>query len=90
MKTTSDQLRALAKAAASLASAIDSSSKASDRRRELGTDCTRARMTTANAHWMRCAEDRDRKQSTFDAALIDAFPWIEDDAALARCKVGAA
>lgn len=62
-------LRSLAKAAKELATAIDASLRAADHRASLGIDCTRARMTTANAKWMRAAEDRDRKQVEFDAAL---------------------
>lgn len=83
MKTAPNHLRALAKAAVSLAAAIEASSKAADRRKDLGTDCTRARMTTANARWMTLAEDRDRKQAAFDEAMLEAFPWL-DGAAVAE------
>lgn len=62
-------LRVLAKAASALASAIDDSAKAADKRLALGTDCTRARIIAANVRWETAAEDRDRKRLAFCAAL---------------------
>ena len=64
-----EALIAVSKAARELAKATEASWRASEHRCALGIDCSRAKMTTANARWMRAAEERDRKQAEFDAAL---------------------
>ena len=51
-----------------LAKADAASKKAAAARGALGPDATRARMTTANARWMRAAEYRDRVLARLDAA----------------------
>jgi hypothetical protein len=44
------------------------SDRASEARRALPPGSSRARVTTANARWMRAAEERDRVQKLLDAA----------------------
>lgn len=63
------KLLALADAAKRYAAAIIDSARAAEYRAALGTNTTRARMTTANARWMRCAEARDRLAANYQKAL---------------------
>lgn len=51
-----------------LAKAQAASMKAAMARHDLGPGATRARVTTANARWMRAAEHRDRIQEQLDKA----------------------
>jgi hypothetical protein len=43
--------------------------KASERRRLLGTDCSRSALIAANAKWATAAESRDRHQNRLHAAV---------------------
>ena len=67
------KLMTLSVAAKQYANAIADSIRAADARAALGTNTTRARMTTANARWMRCAEDRDERE----ALLIKAIEALD-------------
>lgn len=59
----------LSVAAKRYAEAIEASVRASATRAALGPHATRARITSANARWARCAEDRDRKEGRFKLAM---------------------
>ena len=59
----------LAVIAKTYAAAIESSRKYAERRLLLGTDCTRAAMTTANANWERAIDDREHKKRAFVSCL---------------------
>lgn len=63
-----------------LAKAEKDSKRCAAARGALGPDASRARMTTANAKWMRAAEFRDRIQSKFDEAkaLLPSSPDNRD------------
>lgn len=63
------QLRHVVARAKVLLAAQIASEKAADARGRLDSGSTRARVTTANAHWMRCAEDRDAKERDLVAVL---------------------
>lgn len=55
-----------------LAAATAKSTKAAESRANLPPGSTRARVTTANARWMRAAEDRDRITAMLAAAKDSA------------------
>ena len=62
-------LNAISERAKSLARAIQVSEHLAMQRAKLDPGTSRARLTTANAKWMRAAEDRDRKERNFFVAL---------------------
>jgi hypothetical protein len=64
-----------------LAKAQAASTKASEARAALPAGSTRARVTSANARWMRCAEERDRIQAELDKAIEQ---WRVDEDAVRR------
>lgn len=49
------------------------SRKAADARMALPPGSTRARVTSANARWMSCAEERDRAAADLDPATVLAL-----------------
>lgn len=69
MSDRAEKLMELSVASKRYAEAIVASMRASDSRAALGPHATRARITSANARWARCAEDRDRKEERFNRAL---------------------
>jgi hypothetical protein len=70
--TVSDKvhiLREIASRAKELAAAQTASERACDQRQALDAGTSRARLTSANAKWMRAAEHRDRCERNFIHAL---------------------
>lgn len=90
MSDRAEKLMELSVAAKRYAEAIEASVRASATRAALGPHATRARITSANARWARCAEDRDRKEDRFKRALeaFDSDDHSEDilDMVSTTCK----
>lgn len=90
MSDRAKKLMELSVAAKRYAEAIGVSMRASDSRAALGPHATRARITSANARWARCAEDRDRKEDRFKLAMevFDGEDHSEDilDMVAPTCK----
>lgn len=83
-----DAIDALVRA---LDAAQKASTKASDARSALPAGSSRARVTTANARWMRASEHRDRCEAALRAALASAcIPELAEAHKAASAKIDAA
>lgn len=66
---TAHRYRQIATRAKALAGAQEASERCADQRAMLDAGSSRSRITSANAKWMRAAEDRDRCLRNFVQAL---------------------
>lgn len=62
-----------------LETAQRASTKASEARAALPAGSSRAKVTTANARWMRASEERDRKEDALVQALRNAIGALGSD-----------
>lgn len=72
VRRNSTTILALATAAKRAAQAQAASEREAEKRAALPIGSSRAKVTSANARWSRCAEDRDRAFVALEAALADA------------------
>jgi len=61
--TQAEKAEAIKRAAVDFIKASEASTKAAFTRGSIEPSASRAKMTTGNAHWSRCAEHRDRMES---------------------------